>query len=224
MESVHKRNHRNSETNTAPAKAVESVYLAVDPETKMVHSMASVESIPSQSTFSRYNNPELSTYKENEQLPLFKEDRYPGEFNTLILEGSERGRTHTMNLLAIAKARHEKFVGPTEVIPADSLSKHSYKLVSNLKNRGLVKDDVDPFDFELNDYDFAPDSGIADLSYYAMYNTNEGPDFIFPSEVPTEDVKAGKEELRRFLGRTPKPKSAPPVNQDQFEQLKLDGL
>lgn len=228
MEGIHRRNKEQSRPDegiqVGDISAVESMYLGVDPKTNKVHSEIHVESIPRSATFFDYNNTSGSyRYKKNDQLPLFHTIEHPGTFHVLMAFGTERGRTHAMNLLATAKARNEKFVGPTEVSPSPDLSPHSFKVVQNLTKRGLLNPSMDYGD-ERNDSDFWSEGSANDIGTYAMADpSTDFRNYLRPKEVPTEDIKAGKEELRRFLGRTPKPKS-PPVSQEQFEQLQLDGF
>jgi hypothetical protein len=120
-------------------------------------------------------------------------------------------------LLAIAKARGEQFVGPTTINPGDDFSRHSLRLAEGAKKRGLISPDVELPDSPTNRIEFFPSEGIDPWdSHYA--------DPAKSTRVPIEDIKAGKNELRKMLRHGTQPKKQPPVNQEQFYQAELDGF
>lgn len=195
-----------------------STHSAIDETTGKVHSEVTTESTPLSSEFYDLNDTAKTySYRENDQLPLFHAYHEPAQTRVGTAFSTERGRTHTMVLLAIAKARGEQFVGPTTINPGDDLSQHSLRLAEGAKKRGLISPDVELPDSPTNNIDFFPSEGIDPFaSYYGDPATS--------TKVPVEDIKAGKNELRKVLRGTPQPKKQPPVNQSQFEQLRLDGF
>lgn len=195
-----------------------ATHSAIDEGTGKVHSEVTTESTPASSEFFDLNDTaKTGAYNENDQLPLFHAYHEPAQTRVGTAFSTERGRTHTMVLLAIAKARGEQFVGPTTINPGDDLSRHSLRLAEGAKKRGLISPNVELPDTPTNAIDFFPSEGIDPFdSYYADPATS--------TRVPTEDIKAGKSELRKVLRGNSQPKKQPPVNQAQFEQLKLDGF
>lgn len=205
-------------------KAVESTYIAVNPTNPQVHHyVETVAHSPDTDVIDFNNTARYSKYKENDQLPLFHERTKPGSFEVLSAFGDERGRTHSMRLLATAKARAEKLVGPLDIKPSTDLSPHSFTLVKNLEKRGLVE--PQNYGDERNTVDFWDSGRYEVVTNYAMRDpATNWKTHIRPEEITNEERNAGKEELRRFLGHPSQPKKQPPVNQEQFEQLKLDGF
>lgn len=212
--------HRDDRTNRiwVGPRGYSATYSAIDEATGNLHSEVTMESRPASAEFYDLNDTDkVGAYKENDQLPLFHAYHNPAETRVATAFSTERGRTHTMVLLGIAKARGEKFVGPTTINPGDDLSRHSLRLAENAKKRGLLHPDVELPDEPTNSIEFYKPGGVDPYTYSDMLIDNADP-------VPVEDIRAGKAELRKMLRGSPQPKRQPPVNQEQFEQLKLDGF
>lgn len=205
-----------------------STHFAVDPKTLEVHQSIETKTTPSRVYYSGFNNTEHA-YDSGEQLPLFHTQEEPATFHVATAFGTERGRTHAMLLTSMAKARGEQVFGPINTITTpDDLSQHSLKVVKNAKERGLLStSEYDIPDSPTNDINFArPEHGLQTIDQYYEYSaddTNRSTK-IYPDKASTEEIKAGKTELRKFLGRPERPKRQPPVSTEQFEQLQLDGF
>lgn len=194
-----------------------ATHSAIDETTGNLHSEVTTESRPASATFYDFNDTDGAHYGENDQLPLFHSYHKPAETRVATAFSTERGRTHAMVLLGIAKARGEQFVGPTTINPGDDLSRHSLRLAKNAQKRGLVSPDVSLPDEPTNSIEFYPPEGVDPLTHSENNLTTA-------KRVPIEDIKAGKNELRKMLRGTTQPKRQPPVNQEQFYQAELDGF
>lgn len=199
-------------------RGYDAVYIAVDENTGQVHNEIMMESEPATATYKDFNDTAKSKrYKKNDQLPLFHSVEEPGSFNVGLVTGTERGRTHAMVLLAIAKARGEEFVGPTQINPGDDLSPHSFALVKGAQKRGMISPNVNVPSAPTNAYDFHEPEDVNTYEYGLLKDFGDKP-------IPKEEVRSGKRELKKLLGRSTQPKTPPSVNQEQFDQLRLDGF
>lgn len=204
---------RSGAIDIGKVESVSSIYLAMDPHTDKVHHELHVESRPPTGEYFAFNDTDkYGNYKTNDQLPLFHSREMPGTFDIDIAFGSEKGRTHSMLMAATAKARGEEFVGPTELRPSTDLSEHSLQVVKGLQKRGKLPRSNYPSS-PTNSVDFIDEDSLHSILDYVDPHSPD-PDEI--KIVPAEDLKRGKNELRRFLGRLPK--TTPPVNADQFPQ------
>lgn len=193
-------------------RGYDAIYLAVDEDTGEVHNEVMTESLPRSARYMDLNDTAKDPkYKENDQLPLFHTEETPGKFRVGLVTGTERGRTHSMVLMAIAKARGEHFVGPTEIDPGDDLSPHSYALAKNLEKRGLLSADAELPNKPTNTYDFNEPEFLETYSEHLLQNHGD-------ERISASEIRSGKAELKRMLrgAQTPKPK--PPINQTQFYQ------
>lgn len=199
-------------------RGYDAVYVAVDEKTGEVHNEVMMESTPRTTRYTDLNDTDKDPkYKKDEQLPLFHTEETPGKFRVGLVTGTERGRTHSMVLMAIAKARGEHFVGPTEIDPGDDLSPHSHALAKNLKKRGLLSADIELPDRPTNTYDFNEPEFLEMYDAKLLHNYGD-------ERIPASEIRAGKAELKKMLRGPQKPKKTSPINQTQFYQAELDGF
>lgn len=205
--------------NPQPFHGISRYYRAVDPTDNTVHATASISGVTSRTEHFNYNNPELSRYKNDEQLPLFETQHAPGWAKVNYLSSSLRGRTHAMRLLALAQNDLDRSTNPGERIslePSYDLSKHSLKLARNLQDRGIVSKDVPLPEHPTNSIDFWENESPYDDASYGIGFHDPNNFFEEWDKISQEEVAAGKQTMRVLLNRHPR--KAPLLNTEQFTQ------
>lgn len=129
----------------------------------------------------------------------------PEHYEVHYLVGSRIGRIHSMNLLGMAKNVADQHGIP--VRPSRDLSEHSLSLVKGMADRGIINSSDVP-NARSNGLDFEDD----------RFEREDRIKKIYPEEVSSDEVAAGRETIRKLIKSTRKPRS----REEPTEQLQLD--